>query len=211
MLADDSGGRGKDSGGHERSSEVCRSIGECTGSQGLHGCRQPDAAVSPRSLERDLSFEDMSQLEENAPWVCQVLGKKARNVARRIQLEDMNKSEEERRIQMHFWLQTGDIWKFHTGILPWDCEDSPIAVSLMTQLPEETYLDEVDSGLSRGCRKRLRKELSKLVVSELYSQPRVAVKAVQEGLQAGTSFDLLTALRVVKDAGRNCSRRTRIC
>ena len=44
--------------------------------------------------------------------------------------------------------------------------------------------------LSRSSRRRFEKALNKVIVSELYSQPRVAKKAEEMGLTAGSSFDL---------------------
>ena len=134
----------------------------------------------------------MSQLKKDAPWVYQVDGIKGKNLVRRLQLEDKEKPTEAKRIQTYFWVQDDDAWTFHQGILPWDCGDGPIAVSLLEELPEEDFMDEVDCGLSKGCRKRLRKEINKLVVSEVFSQPRVAEEAKKQGLVQGTSFDLLT-------------------
>ena len=115
-----------------------------------------------------MSIGDMNQLKKNAPWVCQVDGILGKNTVRRLQLEDQDKPEECKRIQAYFWVQNEDVWTFHQGFLPCDCGDSPIAVSLLEELPDEDYMDEIDSGLSKGCRKRLRKEINKLVVSEVY-------------------------------------------
>eukprot|EP00435_Cladocopium_sp_Y103_P052093 s859_g16.t1 len=150
----------------------------------------------------------MSQLKRNAPWVCQVDGERAKMNVRRIQLEDRDKEDGQKRIQMHFWIQDDDGWKYQQGILPWDCGASPVVVSLLEFLPEEDYMDEVDCGLSRSSRKRLRKELNKLVVSELYSQPRVAKQAAEEGMVSGSSYDLLTGFDLSTKQDRlRCWRR----
>ena len=192
MLVDDAGWRGADPGGDERSNQVCRGIGTCTALERGNGLAEWRESMKKSEEKGCLSMEDMSQLKKIAPWVCQVDEKRAYETVRSLQLEDRDQAKEKQRIQMHFWIQDEDTWKFHQGILPGDWGASPVVVALLEDLPEEDYLDEVDCGLSRGCRKRLRRELNKLVVSEAYSQPRVAKQAVEEGMKAGTSFDLLT-------------------
>ena len=203
VLADHAGRGGAHSGGDERSKEVCRGIGTGEATEGSNELAIWRAALKQSEETGSLSLQDMSQLKKNAPWVCQVEGKRAQETVRRLQLEDRDQANELQRIQEHFWIQVEDTWQFHNGILPSDCNASHVVVSLLERLPDEDFMDEVDCVLNRGCRKRLRRELNKLVVSEVYSQPRVAQQAAVEGMKAGTSFDLLTGFDF-------CTRRDRL-
>jgi len=110
-------------------------------------------------------------------------------------LEDEYEPGESRRVGSFWWSHEdgSKVWKFHNGILPE--ENSMQSVQVVIAINEEAEIaeDELDgvyAVLSRSSRRRFEKALNKVIVSELYSQPRVAKKAEEMGLTAGSSFDL---------------------
>ena len=143
-----------------------------------------------------------------APWACKLSrGGKAERVLRCGQLEDEYEPAGSRRVSTVWWSQEegSATWKFHNETLPE--ENSMEGMQVVMAVNEEAgiaedELDEVYAVLSRSSRRRFEKGLNKVIVSELYSQPRVSAKAAEMGLQAGSSFDLKNGYDFNKDVDR---------
>lgn len=164
--------------------------------------------VSCRKYFRDLTVEEMEEMRRVAPWACKLSrGGKAEQALRCSQLEDEYEPGGNRRVESFWWSHEdgSKVWKFHNGILPE--ENSMQSTQVMLAVDEEAEvaeddLDGVYAVLNRSSRRRFEKALNKVIVSELYSQPRVAAKAEEMGLAAGSSFDLKNGYDFNKNSDR---------
>ena len=82
VLAHHAGEPRQDPGGDERSPEVCRNLSASQSVAAGDGSIHLQPAMRTQEAERSLSSEGMSQLIGDAPWVYQVTGEKAMNLAR---------------------------------------------------------------------------------------------------------------------------------
>ena len=135
----------------------------------------------------------MQWLEENAPWVVRLHNGEDYKTAVGVQLISEQWAEGDRAIEQVYWVKASGAqsWEFHMGILP-VIRDGQAQYLVPGRVVEEDYLDQVDRTMNRGVRRRLRRALRELKVSEVYSQPRVTKAAVQAGMREGGAFDLLT-------------------
>ena len=211
-TVDDGGGwRGQSEPGAERSTSACRVYEEGVGDQAEHDAiAGPNARGGQRNGKffKDLTVEEMDEMKRVAPWACKLSrGGKAERVLRCGQLEDEYEPAGSRRVSTVWWSQEegSATWKFHNETLPE--ENSMEGMQVVMAVNEEAgiaedELDEVYAVLSRSSRRRFEKGLNKVIVSELYSQPRVSAKAAEMGLQAGSSFDLKNGYDFNKDVDR---------
>lgn len=174
-----------------------RGVSEGNGAEEVH-----HAATTPGrwwgDLRRDLTEAEADEVWRSAPWAYELQdGGRDSHVLRKIQLEDWYEPEEVRRVQHVWWSQEegGGDWKFHTGIFP---EPNSLAKTRVFAVVEEEAgqwtedLDEVYGVLNRKSRRRIEKALKQVVVSEVYSEPRVSQMAMEKGMKGGTCFDLKT-------------------
>lgn len=66
-------------------------------------------------------------------------------------------------------------------------------IALAEEEPEGAGEDEekVYGAMKKGLRKRVQKSMDKIVVSQVFSEPRVAEVAEERGPKKGTSLDLI--------------------
>ena len=191
-VDDDGGRRGTSATGHDRSHSAPRDSGKSYGDEETVGTTEHVSIKGPE--ERNYEDEEM----KHAPWATKILHAAAWNTAAKRQIEDMHLPESMREVHQFFWIKEASEWKFHHGILPEVSPRSEVMIAVTPQGTEEHYLDEIDRTLQKGCRKRLSRKMEEIKVSELYSRPRVSKEAQRQGMQAGTSFDLLTGFDLSK-------------
>ena len=180
-------------------------------------CAEPGARSSERGrfmCPRHVRFQDESEasladgntlsseamevwLQDNAPRVCMLENRSSWENWAIKQIEDYEKPESHQEASMKVWYQQPDgVWQFHKGILPsFGSTTSRKAMGIYGG--EVFWMDELfgqgeERALSRATKKSLRKHMKKLVVSEVFSPPRVSAVAVEEGHQSGGAFDLNT-------------------
>ena len=90
------------------------------------------------------------------------------------------------------------MWSFQEdGILP-RTKSSEDSIEAIVMFNDEIYdyededADQVYGTLNRNSRRRLKKALNEMKISEVYSEPRIAKAGKAMGLQQGTSFDIKT-------------------
>ena len=149
-----------------------------------------------KGCKRDLKEDEMKKIKEVAPWVFELQSSNETwGKVRRIQLEESYEPEDCRKFSQCYWQRDGQVWKYHHGILP---EEEPgVEREVVLAMEEENGLeseeaDQVYGVMSRSSRKRLKKALGKIKISELYSEPRVSAQGERQGCEAGTCFDLKT-------------------
>ena len=148
------------------------------------------------------------ELSVIAPWALKVSAGKEWNTAVKRQIEDEYKPKDQAMIQTKFWSkdQSG-YWKFHNGILP---THAPSGGALVAMSAEEHDVEEDEEGgqLKRGLRKRLQRAMREVVVSEVFSEPRVAPVAKELGLKQGSSIDLMNGFDLTQEKDRRrCWKR----
>lgn len=147
------------------------------------------------------------ELSVIAPWALKVSAGKEWNTAVKRQIEDEYKPKDQAMIQTGFWSkdQSG-YWKFHNGILP---TYAPSGGALVAMSAEEHDEEEEEGGqLKRGLRKRLQRAMREVVVSEVFSEPRVAPIAKELGLKQGSSIDLMNGFDLTQEKDRRrCWKR----
>ena len=210
-VDDGSSGRRSSEPSTQRSSATRRVDEESSGDQAKHDDIPGTNArgeVEGGGHHRDLTVEEMKELRRVAPWACEFSrGGKAEQVIRWSQIEDEYEPAGSRRVGQVWWSREGEsqTWKFHTGVFPEEASMENVQLVMMIDEEAEIAEDDLDgvyAVLSRSSRKRFQKGLDKVIVSELYSQPRVAAKAEEMGLKAGSSFDLKTGYDFNKNVDR---------
>ena len=156
-------------------------------------CRRPEEGVAERGGD--------SSGGAVRPRAQKVRGDRMRNNIIKIQLEDLEVPVCERRVEDEFWVQADGGYELRRGILP---SSGAECVVRLREVYGECDLEEdaVFGVLSRGSRKRLRREMQKLKVSEIFSEPRVSAEAVRGGLQAGSAVDIKTGFDLMREGDR---------
>ena len=115
-----------------------------------------------------------------------------------MQSEDRYELESRARICSGFWTRRGKVWSFQEdGILP-RTESSEDSIEAIVMFNDEIYdyededADQVYGTSNRNSRRRLKKALNEMKITEVYSEPRIAKAGKAMGLQQGTSFDIKT-------------------
>ena len=180
----------------------------CSNGSTNHGAQAEDGGDDEGHQSwcvREATEEEMQGIQRDAPWVTKIGPGKVWNNAIRMQLEEEDLPEEQRRIHPRYWLRDEEgTWKYHRGILPSSAPQEGAMVDLWQGRREsEDFLDEVDRTLQKGCRKRLLRRMRQVKVSEVYSRPRISEKAAEEGLEQGSAFDLLTGYDFRKRTDRH--------
>ena len=150
------------------------------------------------------------ELSVIAPWALKVSAGKEWNTAVKRQIEDEYKPKDQAMIQTGFWSkdQSG-YWKFHNGILPTHAPSGGALVAMSAEEHDEEE-DEEGGQLKRGLRKRLQRAMREVVVSEVFSAPRVAPIAKELGLKQGSSIDLMNGFDLTQEKDRRrCWKRLR--
>ena len=219
LLDDGSGWREQDWRGDVESGCPCPSGSGCYGVEAEPGgaAGEPQWTSEERgshggsTLEKDLWMRDLQAAEvetllKDAPWAIHVKPGKLWNTVARMQLQEEYEPEGTQLVKPVYWLKSemDDVWSFHRGILP-NLVPQTGAIAFLAEA-EQTYADFEESNgvLKKGTRKRLLREMRKLNVSEVYSEPRVAKRAKEHGMQQGISVDLKTGydLRTRRDRQR---------
>jgi len=161
---------------------------------------------------RNYTEEEMEHNLQHAPWAYELpVGRPDANTLRRLQLEEQYEPVGNRRVHGVWWAQKQNSteWQYHTGIFPTEnslnSQGGRVIACISPEAGfEDEEADQVYGTLCRSSRRRLRKAMDQVVVSELYSEPRVAAEAARQGLTQGTSIDLKTGfdLRSMKDRQR---------
>ena len=193
-------GSGIAAGGHAECH--CTEEGARSGESGRSRCsrhvRFQDEGEASLADGNTMSPEEMEVwLQDNAPRVCMLENRSSWESWAIKQIESYEKPESHQEASMKVWYQQPDgVWQFHPGILPsFGSTTSSKAMGIYGG--EVFWMDELygqgeERALSRATRKSLRKQMKKLVVSEVFSPPRVSAVAVEEGHQSGGAFDLNT-------------------
>lgn len=204
-VDDHSGWRGEGATGDGRSCATCSDGAAGVGAQEEHGGH--DEKPFSGRLRGD---EEIEGIQGDAPWVTKIGPGKVWNNAIKMQLEEADLPEEQRRIHPRYWTRDEEgAWKSHHGILPVEAPEDGAMVALWSgDHRDEDYLDEVDRTLQKGCRKRIARKMRDVTVSEVYSRPRISEKAEEMGLRKGTAFDLWTGYDFRKKEDRQrCWRK----
>ena len=217
-VDDSSGRRGASFSGDAGPGDACRIAKEGDGTQECAPAATTDPGRSRRGgqlgdVKRDFSDEEMEGILSEAPWAFEVrLGEVTHNTLRKVQLEDQYEPEEDQRVKSVWWAkEEGKAqWIMHSGNLPE--KNSPSVERVVAWIDPEAGVadeeeDQVYGTMCKSSRKRLRKNLKELTVSELYSTPRVAQQAQEDGLTAGTSFDLKNGYDFNRSADRKRAMR----
>eukprot|EP00435_Cladocopium_sp_Y103_P001618 s5475_g1.t1 len=206
---DDSSGRRRSSdSGDERLGDAGRVNEEGSGDQARTDAADPGNVGGRLVRERDFTHEEMIENLRHAPWAYELLaGRRDAHTLRSIQLEESYEPIGDRRVPEVWWAKRQDeeIWKCHRGILPNEnsLKDMRVIACIAPEVGfEDEEADKVYGTMCRSSRKRLRKALEKVTVSELYSEPRIAAEATKQGLRAGTSIDLKTGFDLTKPGDR---------
>ena len=202
-----SGWRGEDSRDLERPTEECRSAEEGYGDEEEHPANTGRGSSGSkdsgndgrggherlrrwRSWRRDLTEEEAERFLKDAPWAQRVKTEDPSwETMRRLQWEGKYEPEFRARMCSGFWAREGELWKFHEGILP--AENSGDVI-VNEEVYEDEEADKIYGTMNRSSRKRLKKALNELKISEVFSEPRIAKTGKRLGLQQGTSFDIKT-------------------
>ena len=147
------------------------------------------------------------ELQGDAPRVIKLKNELQWSLWTKKQLEDQQLNTYERQVADGYWLLEEESWQFHQGILPeYESTGHEVAVVEFAEdfFKEDLYEPGEDKQLARSSRKALKKKMRQLVVSEVFSPPRVCQEAEAQGHLAGGSFDLVTGydLTVAKDQRR---------
>ncbi len=132
------------------------------------------------------------EIEEIAPWACVLETKAQWERWRSLQRKGGDMRDYERLVAYGGWVQphNGE-WKEFSGTLP-SYEPGSRAVGIFYDggawMDDDGY-EEASRSLSRSSRKAIQRNLRQMVVSEVYSVPRVAEEAARLGHIAGGSFD----------------------
>ena len=201
--------RGESECSDEQLGDACRVSSKGVGIATEHGPAEPAHVGGRLVRQRDFTNEEMEQNLQHAPWAYELLvGRQDAHTLRSAQLEESYEPIGDRRVKEAWWAkrQEEDAWRFHQGIFPTEnsLQDGMRMIAWVTPEAglEDEEVDRVYGTLCRSSRKRLRKALDKVVVSELYSEPRIAKEAQQQGMQAGTSIDLKTGFDLTKAGDR---------
>ena len=207
---DDSRSRRRQSAGSdEQLGSACRVSSQGHGIATEHDPAEPQHVGGRLVRQRDFTDEEMQQHLRHAPWAYELLvGRPDAHTLRRIQLEESYEPTGNRQVHKAWWVKhpNGEVWKYHQGIFPTEnsLQEGTRVIACIT--PEAGFEDEeadkVYGTLCRSSRKRLRRALEKVTVSELYSEPRIAKEATRQGLTAGTSIDLKTGFDLTKPGDR---------
>ena len=159
----------------------------------------PRPSMRPEQMDREL--------QEDAPRVIKLKNELQWSLWTKKQLEDQQLNTYERQVADGYWLLEEESWQFHQGILPeYESTGHEVAVVEFAEdfFKEDLYEPGEDKQLARSSRKALKKKMRQLVVSEVFSPPRVCQEAEAQGHLAGGSFDLVTGydLTVAKDQRR---------
>ena len=152
-----------------------------------------------------MSKQEMeSALEEDAPRVVQLQDEDRWKLWCRMQLEDSAKDNYERQVADGFWVQEEDgTWMFHSGILP-EFHEGMVAVVAFEEMyfRDQDQQPEEERPLSKSSRKAVNKNMKQLIVSEVFSPPRVSQLAEQKGHLSGGAFNLVTGYNLSTQADR---------
>ncbi|CAK9017487.1 Retrovirus-related Pol polyprotein from transposon RE1 (Retro element 1) (AtRE1) [Includes: Protease RE1 [Durusdinium trenchii] len=172
---------------------------------------QQEMMVKAMKMKEELQAQEPEQmdreLQEDAPRVIKLKNELQWSLWTKKQLEDQQLNTYERQVADGYWLLEEESWQFHQGILPeYESTGHEVAVVEFAEdfFKEDLYEPGEDKQLARSSRKALKKKMRQLVVSEVFSPPRVCQEAEAQGHLAGGSFDLVTGydLTVAKDQRR---------
>ena len=147
-------------------------------------------------------------LSENAPRACKLETKAQWNLWARKQIEDYDEPEYHRHVRQGYWLRCPKekSWKFHQGILPnFEESSADCALGLYSDagMWEESFYETGEGkALSRSSRKGVLKGMKQMVVSEVFSPPRVCQVGKELGHVDGGSFDLKNGYDLLKRTHR---------
>lgn len=180
-VDDRSSRRGEDGQGLQRHSI------SAADSRANSGTPQGDGATAESAVSTEHRWDD-------APWMCPIRNQAQLNAAAQLQLRTQEMKPADRKVAQGYWRkETGSQARYEPGILPGQMPPGEeIYVEVMKELPEEDYLDEVDSVLKKGCRKRLVRAMQSPKFAEVYSEPRVTAEAHKQGHSTGGAYDIKT-------------------
>ena len=145
----------------------------------------------------------MKELEEIrcAPWASRIVSSSMRNNWIKMQLEDEAQPPHAQRVRGAYWVVENGQARREEGLLPEDEEKEVYGIFAEENLDD---LDQEERRRSLGKRqwKKVQRALKDLVVSEVFSQPRVAQEAQKMGMKAGTSFDLVNGYDLRTSEGK---------
>ena len=137
-----------------------------------------------------------------APWALEVGTGKEWNTAVKRQIEDEYKPKDQSIIQTGFWSQSQPgCWEFHKGILPTEAPRGGALVAINEESCEDED-GEANHQMKRGVKKRLQRAMREVVVSEVFSEPRVATVAKKLGLKQGSSMDIVNGFDLTTEKDR---------
>ncbi len=169
--------------------------------------RGSDVGPAPEDEDlwmRDLQAAEAETLLNDAPWAFHVVPGKLWNTVARMQLQDEYEPEVNQMVKPIYWLKSemDEVWSFHRGILPNSASRNE-AIAFLAETPQSyAEFEESHGVLKKGVRKRLLREMRRLSVSEVYSEPRVAARAERSGMSQGVSVDLKTGFDLRKHRDR---------
>ena len=175
--------------------------------------RELDYDVSPE-IPGGVPQEKMHQwLQYNAPRVCLLENSSQRNLWAKLQLEDEDVAEHEKRVLQGYWSESEDhkSWHYYSGILSETANDlKAIGLFANGTWEEDHYEPGQDRALSKASKKAVVKNMKALTVAEVFSPPRVAAMAEELGHRSGGSYDLQTGYDLSSSVDRmKCMKELR--
>ena len=170
------------------------------GGQGRNGSRyvrfQEEVEIEFPNGGNMSSSEMETWLQVNAPRVCALDNEETWSLWASKQIQDYEKPESHQEATLNVWYQIDGVWQFHHGILPsFGSTTSGKAVGIFggaVSWMDELFGQGEERALSKASRKSLKKHMKQLVVSEVFSPPRVSEVAQEQGHVSGGAFDLKT-------------------
>ncbi|CAK9020221.1 Copia protein [Durusdinium trenchii] len=178
---------------------------------------QPSGAQTEGTMESSESGvppEKMHRwLQGNAIRVCLLENSSQRNLWARLQLEDEEVAEHEKRVLQGYWSESEDrkSWRYYSGILPETAHDLKTTGLFANGAWEEDHYEPgQDRALSKASKKAIVKNMKALTVAEVFSPPRVAVVAEELGHRSGGPYDLQTGYDLSSSTDRmKCMKELR--
>ena len=175
--------------------------------------RELDYDVIPR-IPGGVPPEKMHRwLQGNAIRVCLLENSSQRNLWARLQLEDEEVAEHEKRVLQGYWSESEDrkSWRYYSGILPETAHDLKTTGLFANGAWEEDHYEPgQDRALSKASKKAIVKNMKALTAAEVFSPPRVAVVAEELGHRSGGPYDLQTGYDLSSSTDRmKCMKELR--